>query len=65
MIEKSGSCAIAALIIEEYCYVANLGDSRAIVSKHRGKVIQAITLDHKPSMEAEQQRIIAKGGKIY
>jgi len=30
--ERSGSCAIALLIIENRCYVANVGDSRAIMS---------------------------------
>ena len=30
--ERSGSCAIMLLIIENRCYVANVGDSRAIMS---------------------------------
>lgn len=30
--EKSGSCAIAVMIVEETVYIANVGDSRAVLS---------------------------------
>lgn len=42
-----------------------MGDSRAIMSCRRGKVIQELSLDHKASDEFEQKRIIENGGKIY
>ena len=32
IVERSGSCAIIVLIIADMCYVANVGDSRAIMS---------------------------------
>jgi len=32
IIDKSGSCAIVALIVEDICYIANVGDSRAVIS---------------------------------
>ena len=28
----SGSCAVVALIVADRCYIANLGDSRAVLS---------------------------------
>jgi len=30
--DKSGSCCVVAMIVGETCYIANVGDSRAIVS---------------------------------
>lgn len=65
LIDKSGSCAIVALIVDDKCYVANVGDSRMILSKNKGKVISIITTDHKPIEEKEFQRIEANGGKLY
>jgi len=51
--------------IENVCYIANLGDSRAIMSLNRGRELKVLTNDHKPSEEAERMRIIKAGGKVY
>ena len=63
--DKSGSCAIIALIIDNICYIANVGDSRALISLNKGKDIRVLTTDHKPNEEHESKRIILNGGKIY
>lgn len=47
------------------CYVANVGDSRAIISSEGGKNIYNLSRDHKPSDEVEYNRIIEAGGKVY
>ena len=38
------------------CYVANVGDSRAILSKNRGKKIISLSTDHKPCQKNEKAR---------
>ena len=47
------------------CYVANVGDSRAIMSADCGEKIFLLSTDHKPTEEVEMKRIIENGGKIY
>jgi len=32
LIDRSGSCALAVLIVNDICYIANVGDSRAVLS---------------------------------
>lgn len=48
LVERSGSCAIVALIVADMCYIANVGDSRAVLSANLGKTIKALSEDHKP-----------------
>ena len=78
MLDKSGSCAIASLfvgrqslyliltyIIDDVCYIANVGDSRALMSADGGNYTVALSTDHKPNEDNEQKRITENGGKIY
>ena len=65
IIDKSGSCAIITLIIEDVCYIANVGDSRAVISKNGGSIFSPLTVDHKPNDENESKRIVDNGGKVY
>lgn len=62
ILDRSGSCAIVVLIVEEMCYVANVGDSRAILSSEGGKKVYPLSRDHKPSDELERKRIMDAGG---
>ena len=65
MLDKSGSCALSALIIGEWCFVSYLGESRGIYSFDSGKQLFQITRDHKPNDPIERLRIETAGGRIY
>ncbi len=65
VLDKSGSCSVSALIVDQICYIANVGDSRAITSCEQGKKVAAITIDHKPNHPDEERRILKLGGEIY
>ncbi|KAL4473310.1 hypothetical protein ABPG73_013000 [Tetrahymena malaccensis] len=64
-LDRSGSCALVVLIVGDTCYIANVGDSRAVMSQDGGKNIYALTRDHKPMDEVENLRIHENGGKVY
>lgn len=36
MKDKSGSCAIVMLVIDDKVWIANTGDSRAVISSNKG-----------------------------
>mmetsp|Transcript_25405 Transcript_25405/g.28209 ORF Transcript_25405/g.28209 Transcript_25405/m.28209 type:complete len:219 (+) Transcript_25405:90-746(+) len=57
-----GSTACMALITPKTIFVANLGDSRCIISMN-GKPYE-MSVDHKPELDSEKKRIIAAGGFI-
>lgn len=61
--DRSGSCAIVALIVDDLLYVANVGDSRAVLSKNKDVI--PLSNDHKPDSPEETKRIEEAGGKIY
>ena len=63
--DKSGSCALVMLIINDVLISINLGDSRALYSYDTGKYLFQITRDHKPNDDVEKQRIEGAGGKVY
>ena len=45
--------------------MANVGDSRAILSGDEGSRVFPLSRDHKPTDEFEERRVIEAGGKIY
>ena len=47
------------------CYIANVGDSRAILSYDYGSKTFPLSHDHKPDAPSERERIINAGGKSY
>lgn len=64
-VETSGSCAVVLLVVGDMGYVANLGDSRAVMSGERGKKVYCLSKDHKPGDLEEKNRIEAAGGQVY
>ena len=65
LIDKSGSCAVSALIMDEWCFIINLGDSRGLYSFDSGNKLFQITRDQKPNDPIEKSRIYLAGGSIY
>ncbi|MCL7032520.1 hypothetical protein MKW94_021037 [Papaver nudicaule] len=57
-----GSTASAAVLVGNRLYVANVGDSRAVISK-AGKAV-ALSEDHKPNRSDERKRIENAGGVV-
>jgi len=53
------------LFVQDIAYVANLGDSRAVMSLNQGKSYVRLTRDHKPEDPDETQRIESNGGRVY
>ncbi|KAK0592355.1 hypothetical protein LWI29_017683 [Acer saccharum] len=59
---NDGSTATTAVLIGNHLYVANVGDSRTVISK-AGKAI-ALSDDHKPDRPDERKRIKDAGGDV-
>ena len=63
--DKSGSCALVAIIFDNKIYISNIGDSRAIMSLNGGAKVKVLTTDHKPNDPKEFERAMKNGSKIY
>jgi len=63
--DRSGSCALIMVTIDDNCYICNIGDSRAVISQNGGASRFALTRDHKPNDKMEQKRIVDAGGSVY
>ena len=63
--DTSGACALIILMIEKECYVANVGDCRAIMSANNGFKLYSLSNDHRPNEEAEFYRFQDNGGQVY
>ncbi|XP_042504788.1 probable protein phosphatase 2C 52 [Macadamia integrifolia] len=57
-----GSTASTAVLVGNHLYVANVGDSRAVISK-AGEAIP-LSEDHKPNRSDERKRIESAGGVV-
>ncbi|XP_046850839.1 integrin-linked kinase-associated serine/threonine phosphatase 2C-like [Xenia sp. Carnegie-2017] len=64
---KDGSTAVSILVINDILYVANLGDSKALLcrSSEEGKhSVLSLTKDHSPTQYEERLRIQKAGGNV-
>ncbi|XP_065842497.1 integrin-linked kinase-associated serine/threonine phosphatase 2C-like [Oscarella lobularis] len=64
---KDGSTAVCILVVNDTLYVANLGDSKALVATNDDKdtiVAKRLTKDHNPIQYEERQRIQKAGGVV-
>jgi protein phosphatase 1G len=57
---QAGCTAVVALIHGDLLFVANAGDSRAVLC--RGGKAEPLSVDHKPSQDTERTRIVNAGG---
>ena len=65
LLDRSGSCALIILVINDMLYAINLGDCRALLSSDSGTNLFQITRDHKPNDPIEKRRIENCGAKVY
>lgn len=64
---KDGSTAVTALVMDDVLYVANLGDSKALLCRcsDDGKIsVVSLSKDHSPSQYEERMRIQKAGGNV-
>ncbi|KAF4319647.1 hypothetical protein BBO99_00006026 [Phytophthora kernoviae] len=59
---QAGSTATTVFVAGKYMFVANVGDSRTVLSRN-GKAVR-LSNDHKPSRQDEAQRIRETGGFV-
>ena len=55
----AGATSVVALMVGGILYVANAGDSRCVLARG-GRAIE-MSIDHKPELEEERNRIITAG----
>lgn len=60
--DMKGCTANVILIKKGNLYIANAGDSRAVLAK--GDKAIELSIDHKPEMESERSRIVKAGGTV-
>lgn len=63
--DEVGSTGLLAIITPTHVVCANVGDSRCILSNSNVKQVVQLSIDHKPDLEFEKQRIMAAGGTVF
>ncbi|XP_050300616.1 protein phosphatase 1A [Anthonomus grandis grandis] len=60
--DKSGTTAVCAFISPKGLFIANCGDSRAVLCRNGRPAFS--TQDHKPGLPSERDRIVKAGGSV-
>mmetsp|Transcript_106859 Transcript_106859/g.319481 ORF Transcript_106859/g.319481 Transcript_106859/m.319481 type:complete len:350 (-) Transcript_106859:76-1125(-) len=62
----SGATATLAMLRDGVLYLGHVGDCRAVLAREEGGELMSeeLTVDHKPTQEAERRRIQAAGGQV-
>ena len=63
-LRTSGASSLNLLNFENKMYIANLGDSRGIISRSNSEKINVLSLDHSPININEKERIKETNGEI-
>ncbi|POM71873.1 Protein phosphatase 2C [Phytophthora palmivora] len=63
--DEVGSTGLFAIITPKDIVCANVGDSRCIMSNAKIPEVLQLSVDHKPDLEFEKQRIVAAGGTVF
>ena len=63
--DRSGSCGLVTLLYDNKIFIANLGDSRIIMSINGGDKVKQLSSDHKPNNPKEFERALKNGSKVY
>ncbi|KAH9495093.1 hypothetical protein Btru_018138 [Bulinus truncatus] len=65
---KDGTTAVVVLAINDTLYIANLGDSKAVLCRYKEDLQKCVgvplTSDHSPSLYGERMRIQKAGGSV-
>ncbi|KAG7387808.1 hypothetical protein PHYBOEH_008141 [Phytophthora boehmeriae] len=68
-ISVSGTTAVGMLVREKDIFIANIGDSRAIIARYSEEestyVLHCETEDHKPNLPEERARIERSNGRVF
>ncbi|MES1920462.1 hypothetical protein MHBO_002127 [Bonamia ostreae] len=65
--KNDGSTAVVCLLVDDVAWVANVGDSKAVLTRERGKrplKIGRLSKDHSPDFLEERRRIEKRGGFV-
>lgn len=69
--KRDGSTVLLGLMIRGKLFVANLGDSRGVRARvgdeedeTGARDVERVSVDHKPNLDVEKQRVVDAGGKV-